>query len=75
MTTTKYGNHNHGPNFGKKIKGCVGCEELKAGREPVSYGPSRAQRDAVVIAENREHFRSQKHLNGGCGLVCTFGEW
>jgi hypothetical protein len=25
--------------------------------------------------EIKEHFASAKHLSGGCGSVCTFGEW
>lgn len=64
-----------GPHFGRKTAGCPRCDELLAGAAPVSWGPSRRQRDAVVIAENRRHFGGQKHRSGGCGPVCTYGEW
>jgi hypothetical protein len=27
------------------------------------------------VLDNRAHFASQTHRSGGCGPVCTFGEW
>jgi hypothetical protein len=64
-----------GPSFGRKTPGCPRCDELLAGAAPVTWAPSRAQRDAAVSAENRAHFTSARHRSGGCGPVCTYGEW
>jgi hypothetical protein len=66
-----------GPQFGRKTPGCPRCDELIAGAAPVvqSWRGSR-QRDADRHrAECAAHFASAKHRSGGCGPVCTFGEW
>lgn len=70
--TTK---HTHPVIFGRKVDGCPRCEALKAGAEVVRWAPSRSQQDAVRRAEIHAHCTSHKHLSGGCGVVCTFGEW
>jgi len=64
--------------FGRKDSRCPRCIELMNGSKPrARFGgrQTRAQIDARLCEEIREHFRSHKHLSGGCGLVCTFGEW
>jgi len=64
--------------FGKRAPQgeCPRCDELAAGAAPrVGWGQSRAQQDAMRAAEIRAHFASDKHRAGGCGLVCTFGDW
>lgn len=74
--TTKHTcNEGNGPHFGRKTAGCPRCDELIAGAKPVQWAPGRAQRDAQQSAAIRAHFDSPKHRSGGCGPVCTFGEW
>lgn len=77
MATTKH--TCGGPKWGRKTPGCPRCDALLAGAEPVTWAPSRRQRaaqeDAQRSAEIREHFASASHLSGGCGPVCTFGDW
>jgi hypothetical protein len=52
---------------------CPRCSELANGSEArKGWGPSNDQRRCVEIDS---HFKSEKHLSGGCGIVCTFGEW
>lgn len=68
-----------GPVFGRKTPGCPRCDELLAGAAPVQWAPSRAElerrEDARRAAEIRAHVASHKHRSGGCGPVCTFGDW
>lgn len=65
-----------GPVFGKKTAGCPRCDELLAGAPPVQWnGTRRAQMEREQIAANSAHFASHKHRSGGCGPVCTFGDW
>lgn len=62
--------------FGRKDPNCARCRELIAGAAPRQWAISRRrENEARQIREIREHFGSQKHLSGGCGPVCTFGEW
>ena len=57
-------------------KQCPRCLELSNGAEPrKGWGPSRRELDLRVSTEIHSHFSSQKHLTGGCGVVCTYGEW
>ena len=65
-------------SFGRKDAECPRCVELMAGAAPrARFGGrmTRTERDQKACAEVREHFQSYKHLSGGCGVVCTFGEW
>ena len=65
-----------GPIFGRKTIGCPRCDELLAGARPVQWAIHRRRaEDAKSVAEIRGHFASHKHLSGGCGVVCTFGDW
>jgi hypothetical protein len=65
-----------GPAFGRKTPGCPRCDELLAGAEPVRWaGSRRAADDRRRAAELREHFSGARHRSGGCGPVCTFGDW
>ncbi len=64
-----------GPVFGRKTAGCPRCDELLAGAAPVVWAPSRADQDRQRCREITAHFSSHKHKSGGCGPVCTFGEW
>lgn len=55
---------------------CPRCSELAGGAEPrKGWGPSRAERDAQDTREIEAHFASGRHRSGGCGVVCTFGQW
>ena len=73
-TTTKH--TCGGPVFGKKTVGCPRCDELIAGAAPVVWAnfTTRAQHDEQRSADIRAHFSSHRHVSGGCGPVCTFGE-
>lgn len=74
--TTKHTcNEGHGPAFGRKTPGCPRCDELLAGAAPVKWGHSRRENDAQLSREIHDHFASTYHRSGGCGPVCTFGEW
>jgi len=75
--TTKHTcNDGSGPAFGRKTPGCPRCDELLAGAAPVQWaGSTRRQDDARRSAEIHAHFTGQRHLSGGCGPVCTFGDW
>ena len=68
--------HTHQVVFGRREAGCPRCAELAAGAAPVKW---RGQRTAELNRQHSielcQHFRSVKHLSGGCGPVCTFGEW
>ena len=72
-TTTKH--TCGGPVFGQKTPGCPRCDELLAGAAPVKWAMSAKQEDARRSAEIHAHFSGQLHLSGGCGPVCTFGDW
>lgn len=75
-TQTETAQHTHGPNFGRKVADCPRCEQLAAGAAPIEWaGTRRARVDAQITRENDSHFTGQKHRSGGCGPVCTFGEW
>ena len=68
--------HTHQVVFGRRVVGCPRCAELAAGAEPVQWKGNRAaQDDQRRCAEILAHFSSHKHLSGGCGPVCTFGDW
>jgi hypothetical protein len=65
-----------GPAFGRKTPGCPRCDELLAGAAPVVQAwRKRETNDQRQVRELREHFTSTRHRSGGCGPVCTFGEW
>ena len=64
--------------FGRKDHSCPRCIELINGASPRARFGGRetfAQADARRVQEIRAHFASHKHTSGGCGPVCTFGEW
>jgi len=62
--------------FGRYDMACSRCRELAAGAPArKGWGPSRAQMDARASAEVAAHFSGARHTSGGCGVVCTFGEW
>lgn len=62
--------------FGRpsRHQACPRCEELKAGAVPRSWAvrhrPAARRQDEIA-----QHFASAKHRTGGCGPVCTFGEY
>ena len=77
-----------GPVFGHKTPGCPRCDELLAGAAPVvqDWRPKRcgcgqpAQPGYLGTpvcrrCEYAQHVNGQRHRSGGCGPVCTFGEW
>ena len=47
--------------------------DLRPGSRP--WRETRKQEDARRSAEIHAHFSGQHHRSGGCGPVCTFGEW
>jgi hypothetical protein len=62
--------------FGRpKPTGCPRCAELLAGAPPRRWAHSWRTLDAQRVAEIQAHFASERHRSGGCGIVCTFGEW
>ena len=62
--------------FGRKDPTCARCSELLAGAAPRRWrGTDRKADDARRVTEIRDHFASEKHRTGGCGPVCTFGDW
>ncbi len=69
--------------FGRKAPGgeCPRCDELRAGAAPraahpaIQAGIDRRAREAQQLGWLREHFASDKHRSGGCGPVCTYGDW
>lgn len=75
MATRHTCNDGRGPFFGRRTASCPRCDELSAGAEPVRWAPSRQQRDRADTVAVRAHFASREHRSGGCGPVCTFGEW
>jgi hypothetical protein len=65
-----------GPVFGRKTAGCPRCDELITGSAPVTWAPSRRDRDARDCADLAAHFASHKHRSGQCGgSQCTYGSW
>lgn len=70
--------HSHGANFGRRVEGCPRCAELDAGAKPIEWRGSarvKARENARHARELEAHFASDKHRGGGCGPVCTFGDW
>ena len=64
-----------GPAFGRKTPGCPRCDELTAGAAPVAWRNTSKQDDMQRCAGIHAHFAGERHRSGGCGPVCTFGEW
>lgn len=66
-----------GPSFGRLTPGCPRCDELAAGAPARSWNVSRTRRTAGRdrAADLAAHFSGEKHRSGGCGPVCTYGEW
>ena len=55
---------------------CPRCQELANGAEArQGWGPSRRELDLMAASSVSAHFSSERHLSGGCGVVCTYGEW
>ena len=54
---------------------CGRCDGLRDGAAPRKGWGSRTSDDARHAADIRAHFASHRHVSGGCGPVCTFGEW
>lgn len=74
-------NDGGGPRWGRKTSGCPRCDELLAGAAPREAHPAiqavkrRQADDEQRAADIREHFASDRHRSGGCGIVCTYGDW
>lgn len=67
--------HNHQVVFGRRVVGCARCAELAAGAAPVRWGRGRGRdMEAQAVSDTRRHFASSRHLSGGCGPVCTYGD-
>ena len=85
--TEAFARHNHNDGkampFGRrKPHGeCPRCDELHNGAAPREAHPAiraakrNRENDDRRVTETREHFASAHHRNGGCGVVCTFGDW
>lgn len=71
--------HDHGPNFGKKVEGCKRCDELKGG-SPARQAPwmkgrkSKAEQEAQRSEEIHKHFSDPDH-DKKCGRMCTKFDW
>jgi hypothetical protein len=74
MTTTQAEQHTHGPNFGRKVADCPRCAQLAAGAPAIEQA-WRKPRRFDGTADVSGHFASAKHRSGGCGPVCTFGDY
>jgi len=85
-TRTQPTRHNHDNGqalpFGRKMPEgqCPRCDELRSGAKPrtlhwVDRAKQQADDDARRSVEIRAHFASARHRSGGCGLVCTYGDW
>jgi len=62
--------------FGRKDPSCPRCQELLAGAPARQWSGARAREmEAERSRAIHAHFASRKHQSGGCGPVCTFGEW
>lgn len=84
---SEFTRHNHDdgkamPWGRKKPPGeCPRCDELRAGAKPREAHPAikasirRRELDEQSSLAIREHFASDKHRSGGCGPVCTYGDW
>lgn len=62
--------------FGRKDPTCPRCQELLAGA-PARQAPwfkRAAEQRQQTLDGIHAHFRSQKHLSGGCGVICTYGD-
>jgi hypothetical protein len=82
--TTRTGDTKHAVDckrvFSRYDAACPRCQELMAGGKAragwqTGYFARKAQRDAQHLAGIDAHFKSEAHLSGACGPVCTFGEW
>lgn len=63
-------------SFGRpKDTGCPRCAELLAGYPARTWATPRRVLDAIRIREIQDHYASEQHRSGRCGIVCTFGEW
>lgn len=67
-------------SFGRKDERCPRCVEMingspsRSGWQKKYYSDKKLQ-EQIEIQAIHAHHRSQKHLSGGCGPVCTFGDW
>lgn len=75
MATKHSCNDGNGPVFGRKSPGCLRCDELLAGAVPVVWHNSRKAADEAQCRSISAHFASHAHRSGGCGPVCTYGDW
>jgi hypothetical protein len=74
-TTTGTRHSCGGPSFGRLTPGCPRCDELAQGAQPRQWRNNRRDDDRRRSAEIAAHFASERHRSGGCGPVCTFGDW
>lgn len=69
-------NGGRGPAWGRRTDGCPRCDQLADGAAPVELEGTRRRRlEEQQLREIAAHFASPQHLTGGCGPVCTFGDW
>jgi hypothetical protein len=69
--------------FGRKAPEgeCLRCDQLRAGAAPreaphgIRERKAAEAEDARRATEISEHFTGERHRSGGCGPVCTFGDW
>lgn len=74
------GDNPAGLGFGRRApRGeCARCDALADGapaRARFGGRQTAAQRDHDRCAEITAHFASDRHRSGGCGIVCTFGDY
>lgn len=62
--------------FGRKDPSCPRCQELLAGASPrqAPWFKRAAEQRQQTINGIHAHFNSHKHMSGGCGPVCTYGD-
>ena len=62
--------------FNRYDANCPRCQELMQGATPrEGWGDRKRQQEAIQGRAISAHFKSERHLNGECGVICTFGDW
>jgi len=55
---------------------CLRCVELSGGAAPrAGWSDWKREQERRTNLAIDAHFSSEKHKSGGCGVVCTFGDW
>jgi len=62
--------------FNRYDAACPRCQELAQGQPArAGWGDFKRLMEAQEAAAVTAHLASERHRTGGCGPVCTFGDW